>query len=316
MKILVSGSLAFDRIMNFPGAFKDHILPDKIHVLSVSFAVDSLRENFGGTAGNIAYNLNLLKENAIILASAGKDFPSYNLWLEDHGVDTRLIAVHDDNFTASAHIITDQDNNQITAFHPGAMKHATRVDIEAIRRKEKELFGIIVAGNTEDMRFYAGEYQRLNIPYIYDPAQQIPVIDSEQLKFAIQGATVLIGNDYEIELILQKTGLQKNDILKNTKYLVTTKGEKGSLIESADSAVEIPVAKPGEMKDPTGAGDAYRAGFIKGLLGNYPVEQIGRLAALTAVYPIEYYGTQEHEYTTAEFCQRYKENFENSIDIA
>ncbi|MDD5342134.1 MAG: carbohydrate kinase family protein [Patescibacteria group bacterium] len=314
MKILVSGSLAYDRIMDFPGRFKDHILPEKIHVLSVSFHVNNLRENFGGTAGNIAYNLSLLKEKPIILATAGKDFSPYRDWLNQHGVDISHIKINDDH-TAGAYIMTDQDDNQITAFHPGAMKEASHVDIEAIKKQTGGLFGIVVAGNVDDMLYYAKEYQRLSIPYIFDPAQQIPVISADHLKFAIQGARIVIGNDYEIGLILKKTGLTKSDILKKTELVITTKGEAGSLIETKDKGFQIPIAKPREIKDPTGAGDAYRAGLIKGFLGSYSLEVIGRLAALTAVYPIEYYGTQEQSYTTQEFINRYKENFHEDIKI-
>ncbi|MFA5106908.1 MAG: carbohydrate kinase family protein [Patescibacteria group bacterium] len=314
MKILVSGSLAFDRIMDFPGRFKDYILPEKIHVLSVSFLVNTLRENFGGTAGNIAYNLALLKEQPIILATAGKDFAQYRDWLRERNVTTDQIVLNED-FTASANIITDLDNNQITGFHPGAMKQASRVDVEKIKNAEGELFAIICAGNVEDMIYYAREYQRLNIPYIFDPAQQIPALKSDQLKFAVTGARVFIGNDYEIDLVLKVTGATKHDILKKTELIVTTKGEHGSLIETADSSYTIPIAKPREIKDPTGAGDAYRAGFIKGLLGHYSLEQAGRLGSVSAVYPIEYYGTQQHTYTSREFSERYKENFREEIRL-
>ncbi|MBU0707399.1 carbohydrate kinase family protein [Patescibacteria group bacterium] len=314
MKILVSGSLAFDRIMDFSGRFKDHILPEKIHVLSVSFMVNRLREKFGGTAGNIAYSLSLLKETPIILATAGKDFQQYSDWLKKNNIDATYIKLVDD-FTAAAHIFTDLDNNQITGFHPGAMKEASHVSIESIKSEADELFGIVVAGNLEDMTYYSKEYQRLNIPYIFDPAQQIPVLTADQLKFAIQGARIFIGNDYEIDLVLKKTNLTKQDILKKTELIVTTMGEQGSLIETKDKSINIPVAKPHEIKDPTGAGDAYRAGLIKGLLGNYSIEQTGRLAALSAVYPIECYGTQEHSYTSQEFIRRYKENFNESIKL-
>lgn len=314
MKILVSGSLAFDRIMDFPGRFKDYILPEKIHVLSVSFHVNTLRENYGGTAGNIAYNLALLKEQPIILATAGKDFAPYEDWLRTNSVITDYVRKNDD-LTASAHIITDLDNNQITGFHPGAMKEPSRVNIEAIKEQEGELLAIICAGNVEDMLYYVREYQRLNIPYIFDPAQQIPALTSDQLRFCVTGARVFIGNDYEIDLVLKLSGVTKQDILRKTELIVTTKGEQGSLIETADSSYTIPIAKPRAIKDPTGAGDAYRAGFIKGLLGRYSLPQAGRLGSISAVYPIEQYGTQEHSYTTEEFQNRYKENFHEDIRL-
>ncbi len=315
MKILVSGSLAFDRIMDFPGHFKEHIIPEKIHVLSVSFHVNSMRENYGGTAGNIAYNLALLKEQPIILSTAGKEFDQYKNWLEKNKVETKYIKLTDD-YTAAAHIMTDLDDNQITGFNPGAMKQASRIDVEKLKKElADELFGIIAAGNADDMLFYAKEYQRLKIPYIFDPAQQIPIIGLDQLRFAIQGARILIGNDYEVDLILKKTGLAKADILKKTDYIVTTKGDKGSLIETRDGSLKIPPAKPKALKDPTGAGDAYRAGFIKGLLGKYSIEKAGRIASVAAVYPIEQYGTQEHSYTAQEFIRRYHDNYRGDINI-
>ncbi len=315
MKILVSGSIAFDRIMDFPGRFKEHIIPEKIHVLSVSFHMNSLKEKFGGTAGNIAYNLTLLKEEPIVLATAGNDFEAYKKWLEGKNISTKHIKIFDD-FTASAHIMTDLDDNQITGFHPGAMKIASENSIEDIKKEfGDELFGIISAGNVDDMLYYAREYQRLNIPYIFDPAQQIPIIGMDQLKYAIQGAKIFIGNDYEIDLVLKKTRLTKEDILKKTEHVITTKGENGSVIETKEGAHKIPAAKPKEMKDPTGAGDAYRAGLLKGLLGDYSLDQTGRIASLAAIYPIEHYGTQEHSYTSSEFIMRYKENFKSDINI-
>lgn len=309
MSILVSGSLAFDKIMNFPGHFADHILPEKIHNLNVSFNIADLRQNFGGTAGNIAYNLSLLQERPIIISTAGNDFEKYECWLAEHKICTDQIKKISDIPSACAYIITDQSDNQITGFHLGAMSNSVGEISDDIIKSAK--LAIVSAGNISDMVNLPKQYQKLGLPYIFDPGQAIPALSSDQLKQCLAGAKILIVNDYELSLILNKTGLFKADIISKVEILITTLGEKGSLIEQGTNRWEIPAAIPKNVSDPTGAGDAYRAGLIKGLLLGWPLEKCGRLAATVAVYTVEKYGTQTHEFTWESLLERYKENFGN-----
>jgi adenosine kinase len=312
MKILVSGSLAFDKIMNFPGRFSENILPDKIHSLSVSFEISNLQENFGGTAGNIAYNLAILGEHPAILASVGNDFEDYRTWLNERGVDTAYLKVFADEKTAFANIITDQADNQISAFYPGAMKNSCAAEPE---EKSEEALAIISPGNGSDMTRLAKYYKERGIPYIFDPGQQIPILSADDLRAGIKGAKMLVSNDYELSLIIKKTGWDEIKILENAEILVTTLGEKGSQIKTKDAGYSIPAAKPKNTADPTGAGDAYRAGFIKGLVEGWPLEIAGRFASIVAVYTVEQYGTQTHKFNFAEAAQRYFDNFKEELPV-
>lgn len=302
MKIYVSGSLAFDRIMDFPGYFKDNILPDKIHNLNVSFNIHELKENYGGTAGNIAYNLSLFALKPTILGSAGKDFEKYKKYLEDKGIDTGEIRMIDD-VTACAYIITDKADNQITGFFEGALKYSCQP------RLQKADLAIIAAGNVQDMMSVQDQCEKLDIPYIFDPGQALPILQPEELRALIQHSKAFISNDYELSLVCEKADLKEEEILAMTEILITTLAAKGSTITSKQAKIEIPAAKPKEVLDPTGAGDAYRAGFIAGLLANKDLATSGRMGSLAAVYAIENYGTQNHYFTLAEFWQRFKENF-------
>ena len=276
MKIFVSGSLAYDRIMDFSGRFSEHILPDKIHSLNVSFLLDTFTENFGGTAGNIAYNLALLGEAPVVLAAAGNDFSPYRDWLEKNHVETGMINIIPEEKTSFCYIVTDRADNQITAFYPGAMKFPAK---PLAKEAFAPAMAIISPGYLAGMREYAGFYKKNNIPYVYDPGQQIPALDAGDLIAGISGAKAFISNDYELSLITQKTGLGENDILAKAEILVTTLGEKGSVIKTRDVVYNIPPAKADNASDPTGAGDAFRAGFIKGLAHGLPLEICGRLAA-------------------------------------
>ena len=304
-KIFVSGSLAFDRIMDFPGYFKDNILPEKIHNLNVSFNIEELRENYGGTAGNIAYNLSLLNLQPTILATAGKDFEKYQQYLLEKKINLDGVKVIEHEFTAAAYIITDKADNQITGFHMGAMKYDTDYTIAS-----GDLL-LISPGNIHDMLRYQDQAQNLHMPYIFDPGQTLPFFQPEELRALVNGAKVLITNDYELDLVKKKTGFSEEQILEIVEILVTTKGDKGSQIKTKKEVLQVPVVKPKAVLDPTGAGDAYRAGFIYGLLYNKDLETCGKLGALTAVYAVEQYGTQNHKYTLEEFEKRYKENFKN-----
>jgi len=307
MRIYVSGSLAYDRIMDFPGKFSDHILPDKIHMLNVCFVVNSLEEKFGGTAGNIAYSLALLGERPQILSCAGKDFGPYEKWLRKLDLPLDGIRRIDEEFTAGAYITTDQADNQITGFNPGAMKQ--RADYHIDRSNLGGSLAIISPGNVEDMVGYAKTYRELNVPYIFDPGQQIPALGPERLKSALAGAKMLVTNDYELEMVMKDTGWDKQALLERTETLITTLGEKGSLITDATGQIEVPAAKAAKAADPTGAGDAFRAGLIKGLVLAKPLPEACRMGATCAAFCVERHGTQEHSFTLDHFWDRYNANF-------
>lgn len=311
MFILVSGSLAYDRIMNFPGYFSENILPDKIHVLNVSFAVKNLWTNYGGTAGNIAYNLKLLGQKVVIISSAGVDFSSYKSWLQRHGIITRYIPIIKKVSTATAHIITDKADNQITAFYTGAMHYqGIHPDISLIKKSH---LAIVSPGNIDDMIELCALYNKHKLSYIFDPGQQITTFPKKYLEKCIMGARVFIGNDYEVSLVLKKISSDKKKLLKKVEIIVTTLGRNGSIIETCDKMVKIPAAKPKNISDPTGAGDAYRAGFIIGLVCGYPLEKCGKLASTIAVYTVEKYGTQTHHFTWRGLSRRFKENFKEKL---
>jgi adenosine kinase len=302
MSILVSGSLAYDRIMDFQGRFSDHILPEKIHVLNVSFTVDSLKENFGGTAGNIAYNLALLGEKPLILATIGRDYHQYMEWLTQNNISSDGIKIVESELTAGAYITTDQSDNQITGFNPGAMKFPSAYDFCSVASKGS--IAIVAPGNLEDMMKYSANYKDRGIDYIFDPGQSLPAWEKAELIKCIEGSNILISNDYELELIVNKTGLDKKTLLKKSSTIITTLGEFGSRISTRDSEIEIPAAKPKEVKDPTGAGDAYRAGLIKGLVQNLDIKQSAEMGSVVASFAVECYGTQEHHFTLPEFEKR------------
>ncbi len=310
-RVLVSGSLAYDRIMNYGGVFSDHILPEKVHTLSVSFVVDALVEHFGGTAGNIAYSLALLGMRPVVLGSAGNDFGRYKKHLNHHGVGTTCIRIVASDRTASASIMTDTKDNQITAFHPGALAHASiKYQVSSIKRLLKDVaFAIVSPGNVDDMRALPTVYKKHHIPYAYDPGQMLPALSKSDLIFGLTGADVLFVNDYELELLKTRTGLSHAAIRDKVRALVTTLGERGSRIECDGKTYKIPSAKPRAIVDPTGAGDAYRAGFIHGLFANWDWPTIGRFAGLIAVYTVEKLGTQTHTFTFNGLRSCYKANF-------
>jgi adenosine kinase len=310
MKILVSGSLAYDRIMDFPEKFSDHILPDKIHILNVCFLVNGLKEQFGGTAGNISYNLALLGERPLILAAAGKDFDNYGNWLTSLGLPLEGIRCIDDEFTAGAYITTDQADNQITGFNPGAMKYPCNYAIDVL--EPHNTLAIIAPGNVDDMTAYSKAYQERSIPYIFDPGQQIPVIKSELLIEMLSGSKLFISNDYELEMIMRSTGLLKNDLLEKTQAIVTTLGERGSVVLTREGETLVPAARASGVLDPTGAGDAFRAGLIKGMIMGKTILDAARMGAVSSSFSVQCQGTQCHRFTLDEFWTRYEANFGNS----
>ncbi len=307
MQIFVSGSLAYDRIMDFPGRFADHILPEKIHILNVCFMVNGLIERFGGTAGNIAYNLALLGEKPVILATGGKDFGPYEDWLMQLDLPLEGIRPIPQEFTAGAYITTDQSDNQITGFNPGAMKYPSEYRFDGINHQET--LAIVAPGNLEDMLAYSRAYKASQVPFIFDPGQSIPAWDGADLVEMATGALALIVNDYELEMFQKKTGLDESGILKLTPTLLTTKGDVGSAIFTGQGEEAIPVVPAPRVADPTGAGDAYRAGLIKGLVLGLDWPQAARMGAVLASFSVEQQGTQEHQLEPAAFWERYAANF-------
>ncbi len=309
MHIYISGSLAYDRIMDFPDKFANHILPEKIHILNVCFLVQGLKERFGGTAGNIAYSLSLLNEQPTILAPVGNDFDRYTRWLKDCGISLAGIQHIQEVPTASAYITTDQADNQITAFNPAAMNFSTHQSFDDF--KTEQSLAIVSPGNLEDMQEYPKKYKELSLPYILDPGQNIPAFSGQQLKEMISGAYALIANDYELNLIMESTHEDKNGLLKLTSLIITTLGEQGSIVTDNDKETHIPTAKVANPVDPTGAGDAFRAGFIKGISMAKDNVQAAQIGSVCASFCVERLGTQEHSFTEEEFWQRYNENFDS-----
>jgi adenosine kinase len=308
MRIFVSGSLAYDRIMDFPGRFVDHILPEKIHILNVCFMVNGLTERFGGTAGNIAYNLALLQEKPYILATAGeRDFGPYRKWLEELGLPLAGIKEIPQEFTAGAYITTDLSDNQITGFNPGAMKYTSNYGFDGL--DPATALAIISPGGLEDMQVYARFYRERGVRYIFDPGQSIPALSGAELREMTQGSVALIVNDYELEMFRQKTGLDLPGLFQLTPRLLTTKGEQGSGLQTREGTMEIPVVPANEVLDPTGAGDAYRAGLLKGLAMALDWQDAARLGAVLASFSVEQQGTQEHRLAIPEFKDRYAAAF-------
>jgi adenosine kinase len=302
MNILVSGSLAYDRIMDFQGRFSDHILPAKIHVLNISFTVNSLTEKFGGTAGNIAYGLSLLGEKPLILATIGQDYHRYFDWLAKNNISHDGIKIIEQELTASAYITTDQADNQITGFNPGAMKFVSSFDFGKISSKES--IAIVAPGNLEDMINCSAIYKSKGIDYIFDPGQSLPMWNNLDLIKCIDGSKIMILNDYELELVINKTGLDKEELLQRTNTIITTLGEMGSCVCTSDYEINIPAFKTKKIVDPTGAGDAYRAGLIKGLVQNLNIKQSAEMGSVCASFAIECYGTQEYYFSLTDFEKR------------
>jgi adenosine kinase len=307
MNIIVSGSLAYDRIMDFPGHFSDHILPGKIHVLNVCFQVNGMKEKFGGTAGNIAYALTLMGEKPIISATIGHDYHRYLDWLTKNGIPTENIKIIEDEFTACAYITTDLADNQITGFNPGAMKYSSSMDFDKLNPADTIV--IVSPGNLEDMVNYPRTCKARGIDYIFDPGQSLPVLDAKDLLDAIDGCRILISNDYELDLIMSKTGFKKEDLLKRARVIIVTLGEHGSQVSTTVGEISIPVVKPKKLEDPTGAGDSYRGGLISGLVQGMDIEQCARMGSVCASFAVECYGTQDYRFTPKEFNERFNGNY-------
>ncbi len=309
MKIILTGSVAFDYLMTFPGRFTEHILPDKLDTISLSFLVDSMVRFRGGTAPNIAYTLALLGERPVVFAAVGEDFDEYRAWLESKGVDTRLMRVIPGVNTASFFANTDLDNNQIASFYPGAMGHSTELSLHDL----EEAVDLVTISPSDPvaMTQAAEECKALGIPYLYDPSQQIVRLSGEELRRGVDGAHSLFVNEYEFGMLQNRTGMSAADIQASVDLLVVTLGAKGARIQAGDETVTVPVVPPTRILDPTGVGDAFRGGFLTGLSRGWGWELCGQLGALAATYVLEEQGTQSHSYTKEEFITRFREYFDD-----
>jgi adenosine kinase len=310
MPALICGSFAYDTIMVFQDHFKNHILPDKVHILNVSFQVPTMRREFGGCAGNIAYNLKLLGGEPLPLGTVGKDFGPYAEWMDKLGIDRAHIKVCEDTYTAQAFITTDMADNQITAFHPGAMNRSQEV---AVSRASGARLGIVAPDGREGMLSHARQFREAGIPFIFDPGQGMPLFNGADLLGFLEQADYVTLNDYEAELMQERTGQTLDVLAKKVRALIVTLGAQGSRVYSDGKIIDIPAARPRAVKDPTGCGDAYRAGLLHGLLSNLGWETTGRIASLMGAIKIEHPGTQNHRFTRAEFEARYKESFGRAL---
>ncbi len=306
MSIVVTGSIAFDYLMSFPGKFTEHFLPEHMSRVSLSFLVDTMDKRRGGCAPNIAYTLALLGETPRLMATAGQDFDDYRRWLEAAGVDTSLVAQVPDRFTASFFCSTDVDGNQIASFYTGAMANAAELSFRTVPDCR---LAIVSPNDPAAMIQYAQECRTLQIPYIWDPGQQCARMSGEELSQGIEGAALVMCNDYELELIRQKTGFGEAEILAHADGLVVTKGEKGCTIILDGQQVDVAAVTPSRIVDPTGVGDAFRGGFLKGMARGADAVVSARLGAVAAAYALEHLGGQSHAYTLTEFLERFSASY-------
>jgi adenosine kinase len=312
MTALICGSAAYDNIMVFEDSFKNHILPDQIHILNVSFLVPRLRREFGGCATNIAYNLKLLGGDPLPMATVGQDFEPYRHWLTRCGIRQDHVTQLDDVFTAQAFITTDLEANQITAFHPGAMNFSER---NRVTDAKDVTIGMVSPDGRTGMVEHAAQFANAGIPFIFDPGQGMPMFNGDDLRRFIDQCTWVTVNDYEWQLLKDRTGWDVADVMKHVDALIVTLGGKGSVIHTKDGKHEIPTATPKSVEDPTGCGDAYRAGLLYGLSKRLDWETTGRIASLMGAIKIEQHGTQNHSFTKSEFEKRYKAAFGRSLQL-
>ncbi len=306
MSALICGSAAYDNIMVFEDSFKNHILPDQIHILNVAFLVPEMRREFGGCAINIAYNLKLLGQDSLPMATVGEDFGPYSNWLKRQGIRQDYIRIVDEVFTAQAFITTDLDDNQITAFHPGAMNHS---HLNRVGDAPDISIGIVSPDGRDGMLAHAEQFATAGIPFIFDPGQGLPMFDGEELRRFVEQAAWVTVNDYEWQLLKERTGWDVDDFKQRVQGLIVTLGAKGSMIYTTATDLEIPAAKPATVTDPTGCGDAYRAGLLYGLMAGYDWLTVGRVASLMGALKIECHGTQNHRFTREEFQKRFQASF-------
>lgn len=312
MSALICGSIAYDTIMVFQDRFKNHILPDKVHILNVSFHVPEMRREFGGCAANIAYNLHLLGGKVLPMATVGRDFGPYAEWLDRNGIARDCVSELDDSYTAQAFITTDQDDNQITAFHPGAMNssHRNRVgDADGVS------IGMVSPDGRQGMIDHAQQFVDAGIPFVFDPGQAMPLFDGDDFRAFIEQASWVCVNDYESQLLQDRTGWSPHDIAGKVEALIVTRGGKGSCIYHGDKRIDIPAAPVSAVVDPTGCGDAYRAGLLYGLMNGVDWEVTGRMGALMGAIKIEQRGTQNHSFTLDGFRARYQDAFGTALTV-
>jgi adenosine kinase len=307
MKIVVTGSIAYDYLMSFPGKFTEQILPEHLDRLSLSFLVDTMQKRRGGCGPNIAYTLALLGERPFLMGTAGEDFGEYRQWLDAAGVDTSLVRQIQGKFTASFFCSTDEANNQIASFYTGSMANAAELSFRAVNDCG---LAIISPNDPAAMVQYAEECRTLGIPYIFDPGQQCARMSGEELTDGAIGAAIVICNDYEFELLGQKTGMREDDVLARAQALIITRGEHGcSVYTSGAARADVPAVTPHRIVDPTGVGDAFRGGLMKGLALGLPYAVCARLGSVAATYALEHLGGQGHAYTWSEFKKRYADHF-------
>lgn len=311
MSALICGSLAYDTVMVFPGRFRDQILPDRIHMLNVSFLAPKLTRYFGGCAGNIAFNLKLLGAEGHAMGAVGHDFGPYREWLERHGLSTRYLMVVEEAYTAQAYITTDLDDNQITAFHPGAMDFSERMPVP---RDAGIVIGILAPDGREGMLRHGEQFMRARIPFIFDPGQALPMFGGQDLEVFLDQADWVTVNDYEAGLLQERTGLSAAGVAARVKAYIVTRGASGSLIHANGRTLEIPAVAATRIVDPTGCGDAYRAGLLFGLMNGLDWETTGRIASLMGAIKVAELGTQHHRFTPAEFGERFHAEFGYRFD--
>ena len=307
---LICGSYAFDSIMVFHDQFKNHILPDKVHMLNVSFLVPSMRKEFGGCGGNIAYNLHLLGGNAIPMATVGEDFAPYKTWMEKHHMNTTHIKVVEDSYTGQAFITTDMDDNQITAFHPGAMSDSHQNKVSDVSSVD---IGIVSPDGRDGMIEHASQFAQAGIPFIFDPGQGMPMFSGEELITFVDQATYVAVNDYESQMLQDKTGLDLATLAAKVEAMIITKGGEGSEIYTNGEVIKIKPAKANSTQDPTGCGDAYRAGLLYGLMNNMSWKTTGQLAGLLGAIKISHLGTQNHQFDIDEIEKLYQQNYNEDL---
>jgi adenosine kinase len=306
MKIVVTGSIAFDYLMSFPGKFTDHFLAEHMQRVSLSFLVDSMDKRRGGCAPNIAYTLTLLGERPFLMGTAGQDFGDYRAWLDAANIDTSLVKQVPDKFTASFFCSTDTENNQIASFYTGAMAHASELSFRTVH----DVGLVIISPNDPAaMIQYAEECRTLRLPYIYDPGQQCARMNGDELKEGVVGAKVVVVNDYEFELLRQKTGFAEADVLEQAEGLIITRGEHGCSIYTSLERIDVAAVRPHRIVDPTGVGDAFRGGLMKGIASGASYRVSAQLGSVAAAYALEHLGGSSHAYTLEEFTERYEQHF-------
>ncbi|MCY4281554.1 MAG: carbohydrate kinase family protein [Gammaproteobacteria bacterium] len=310
MTALICGSFAYDHLMAYPGRFREDILPDQIHILNVCFVVPELRREFGGCGGNIIYNTGLLGADCLPMGTVGVDFDAYRRWLQQNGVDMRHLRVIDGVYTAQCFITTDSDNNQITTFQVGAMAYSQQ---NKVSMAQDISLGIVAPDGKEGMLQHAQQFAEVGIPFIFDPGQNVTVLSRDELLDSFQYATWLVFNDYEWQLVEGKTGLTHTSVLERVDSLIITRGGSGSVIHTGAGQIDIPPAHSEHAIDPTGCGDAYRAGLIYGLLQGLDWETTGRIASLMGKIKVEVRGTQNHRFAQQEFTDLFKQHFGYSI---